>query len=109
MPKDNTKPRRQYYVWKIECQNCGNVFSSSRQHAKTCSPRCRKALSRKDPDYIEPRDREKPANKAIEDLMRYVSPSAQDSMKEILGWLINPDDKREFVYQIREVVRVEEQ
>lgn len=28
------------------CEHCGRGFSAARPHARTCSPRCRKALSR---------------------------------------------------------------
>jgi len=30
------------------CDNCGRDFHTARVHTKTCSDRCRKALSRKD-------------------------------------------------------------
>jgi len=52
-------PRHQFYWNKCTCTVCGKEFNSARSHTKTCSPKCRKALSRQDPDYIEPRAREK--------------------------------------------------
>lgn len=30
----------------VTCAACGQAFSPKRKHARTCSPRCRKALSR---------------------------------------------------------------
>jgi len=98
--------RRQSWVGH-QCEECGKQFDSSRHDARFCSATCRSRAHRK----IDAKDKAiARAKAAIDDLMKYcVSPSAADCMAEVFGWLINPDDKREFVYQIREVVRVEEQ
>jgi hypothetical protein len=32
--------------WKLTCENCERVFHARRSDAKTCSPNCRKTLSR---------------------------------------------------------------
>lgn len=94
--------------WKSHnCEECGKPFDSSRYDARYCSATCRSKMHRK----AQAKDKAiARARAAIDELMKYcVSPSAADCMAEVFGWLINPDDKREFVYQIREVVRVEEQ
>lgn len=43
----------------VKCENpkCGKLFIAKRWGAKTCSARCRKAVQRLQPDWIEPRDR----------------------------------------------------
>jgi len=87
------------------CEECGKRFDSSRYDARYCSATCRSKMHRK----AQAKDKAiARAKAAIDELMKYcVSPSAADCMAEVFGWLINPDDKREFVYQIREVNRQE--
>lgn len=86
---------------QLKCCECGKQFYSSRQDAKFCGATCRSRAHRK----IDAKDKAiAKAKAAIDDLMKYcASPSAADCIKEVLGWLINPDEKRELVYQFREV------
>jgi len=40
------RQRRTYHTHAIDCEYCETVFYSSRKHKRTCSPKCRKAMSR---------------------------------------------------------------
>jgi len=95
MPDRNKKRR-------MKCEHCGNPFVSSRIDATYCTSTCRTQARRKS----QAKDRAiAKAQAAIDELMKYcASPSAADCIKEVLGWLINPADGRELVYQIREIV-----
>ena len=55
----NAPYRNMNYKWTHHCEECGKEFRSSRRTARLCSALCRKRLQRKDPTWMEPRDRAK--------------------------------------------------
>jgi len=93
---------RQHHKWRtVNCSVCGQAFEASRHDAKFCSSTCRtkarRATQAKDKAIAR-------ARAAIDDLMQYCSsPSAADCMREVFGWFLNPDEKREFRYEIVQV------
>lgn len=53
-------PYRQMKADKYHtCGDCGKEFRSVKRNARYCSPLCRKRAQRKDPTWIEPRDRKR--------------------------------------------------
>ncbi len=90
---------RYHYKYRaVTCSVCGQSFTASRDDAKFCSSTCRtkarRATQAKDKAIAR-------AKVAIADLTQYCgSPTVAECLNEIIGWLLNPDDKRELRYEI---------